>query len=75
MKCIRTFHAQLKEALPEPATDVCPSLKPGDWVYVKVYHQKHALEPHWKGSLSGTVNYQYCGKVQGPAQLDLYFPV
>lgn len=49
MKCLRTFHTQLKEFLPEPTTKVCPSLKSRDWVYMKVYQGKITLQLHWKG--------------------------
>ena len=50
MKCVRLFHTQLKETSPEPATEVCHSVNPGGWVYIKVFQQK----THTSAALVGT---------------------
>ena len=48
MKCVRNFHTELKESSPELAAEVCRSLKPGDWDYIKVYQSKCTLQLCWK---------------------------
>ncbi|XP_059576659.1 uncharacterized protein LOC109280385 isoform X3 [Alligator mississippiensis] len=40
---------QVQEALPQPPDVPCHNLEPGDWIYVKVYQRKNALQPRWKG--------------------------
>jgi len=41
---VRTFYAQVKQALPEPATSAHHNFKPGDLVYVKIYKRKNSLQ-------------------------------
>ncbi|XP_059570821.1 zinc finger protein RFP isoform X2 [Alligator mississippiensis] len=40
---------EVQEALPQPPDVPCHNLEPGDWIYVKVYQRKNALQPRWKG--------------------------
>ena len=46
---VRTFYAQVKQALPEPATSAHHNLKPGDLVYVKIHKRKNSLQARWCG--------------------------
>ena len=42
-RAVMGFYAQVKEALPEPATADCHDFKTGDFVYIKTHKRKSAL--------------------------------
>ncbi|KAG6936498.1 hypothetical protein G0U57_012262, partial [Chelydra serpentina] len=41
--------------------------EPGDWVYVRRHHRKHALEPRWKGPHQVLLTTQTAVKLSGIA--------
>ena len=45
----RTIHTRVKEALPEPVEKPYHAFQPGDYVLIKHFTRKTALEPRWKG--------------------------
>ena len=45
----RTIHTRVKEALPEPVERPYHTFQPGDYVLIKHFTRKTALEPRWKG--------------------------
>lgn len=46
---LSSLHAQVKDALPSPATAVQHHLKPGDWVLIKDHRQKHWKQRRYIG--------------------------
>ncbi|XP_059579874.1 uncharacterized protein LOC132249268 [Alligator mississippiensis] len=49
MKCVRSVHSQVQEALPQPTDVPYHHLEPGDCIYVKVHQRKNTFQPRWKG--------------------------
>ncbi|KAG6935246.1 Pr gag-pro-pol, partial [Chelydra serpentina] len=68
MQAVSHFHSQVRVAWPtEPTSDACHNLEPGDWVYVRHHHRKHALEPRWKGPHQVLLTTQMAVKLSGIA--------
>ena len=66
-RAVRGFYAQMKQALPEPATTDCHNFKPGDLVYVKTHKRKKSRQVRWCGSFLILLTTHNAVKYQGRA--------
>ncbi|XP_053323260.1 uncharacterized protein LOC128497298 [Spea bombifrons] len=49
MKTLQSHHSQVKAVQPTPSEEKLHHIEPGDWVLVKSFQRKNALQPRWKG--------------------------
>ena len=61
------LHAQVKVALPSPATGVQHHLKPGDWVLIKDHRRKHWKQRRYIGPFQVLLTSETAVKVDGKA--------